>query len=157
MTTDSTPLDVLDRLVTAVNDHDLDRLVGCFAEDYRLTDPVHPARSFEGAAQVRRNWSTMFAAVPDVHLEVQDRAVTDSGFWLEATQAGTRHDGVRLTTRTVFVAKVDRGQIHSAHMYAAPVEEGGPGIDAVFAAMAGRPPTPSPRGDEGPRGEGVPS
>ena len=157
MTTEPSPLDVLDRLVTAVNDHDLDRLVGCFAEDYRLTDPVHPARSFEGAAQVRRNWSTMFAAVPDIHLEVRDRAVTDTGFWLEATQAGTRHDGVALTAQTVFVAKVDGGRIRSAHMYAAPVEEGGPGIDAVFAAMAGRSPAPSPGGEQSPRSAGEPS
>ena len=157
MTTDTTPLDVLDRLVSAVNDHDLDRLVSCFAEDYRLTDPVHPARSFEGAVQVRRNWSTMFAAVPDVQLEVQDRAATESGFWLEATQVGTRHDGVRLKTQTVFVAKVDGGLIRSAHMYAAPVEEGGPGIDAVFAAMAGLPGTRSSRGEDGPRSQGVPS
>ena len=157
MSNDPAPTDVLDRLVSAVNDHDLDRLVDCFADDYRLTDPVHPARSFAGATQVRRNWSTMFGAVPDIHLEVQDRAVTDSGFWLEATQAGTRHDGVRLTTATVFIAKVDGGRISSAHMYAAPLEEGGPGIDEVFAAMAGLPRTPSPSGSANASSGGVSS
>lgn len=136
-----TPAHVLDRIVIATNAHDLDGLVSCFAADYRLSDPVHPARSFVGAAQVRRNWATMFEAVPDLRLEVEDRAVTDTGFWLEATQLGVRHDGVRIKARTVFIAKVDDGLIRSAHMYAAPVEEGGPGIDAVFAAMAGRVPS----------------
>jgi ketosteroid isomerase-like protein len=138
-----TPAQVLDRLVTSVNAHDIDGLVDCFAQDYALTDPVHPARSFNGSLQVRRNWTTMFDALPDVRLDVQDRAVTDTGFWLEAAQVGTRRDGHRLEMRTVFIAAVADGQISSARMYAAPVEHGGPDIEAVFAAMAGTvPPGP---------------
>lgn len=138
-----TPAQVLDRLVTSVNAHDIDGLVDCFAQDYSLTDPVHPARSFNGSLQVRKNWSTMFDALPDVRLDVQDHAVTDTGFWLEAAQTGTGRDGHRLEMRTVFIAAVADGQITSAHMYAAPVEHGGPGIDAVFAAMAGTVPSGS--------------
>jgi ketosteroid isomerase-like protein len=141
MNTTRTPAQVLDRLVTATNAHDIDTMVDCFAPDYALTDPVHPARSFTGSAQVRRNWTTMFDAVPDVRLDVQDVAVTDTGFWLEAAQVGTRRDGRRLEMRTVFITAVSHGQIRSARMYAAPVEQGGPGIDAVFAAMAGAVPS----------------
>ncbi|WP_343993393.1 nuclear transport factor 2 family protein [Terrabacter terrae] len=133
-----TPAQVLDRLITATNAHDIDGLVDCFAQDYTLTDPVHPARSFTGSAQVRRNWTTMFDAVPDIRLNVQERAVTDKGFWLEAAQEGTGRDDRRLEMRTVFIAVVAGGQITSARMYAAPVEQGGPGIDAVFAAIAGK-------------------
>lgn len=147
-----TPAQVLDRLVTAANTHDIDGLVDCFAQDYTLTDPVHPARSFSGSAQVRRNWTTMFDAVPDVRLDVQDVAVTDTGFWLEAAQAGTRRDGRRLETRMVFIAVVEGDRISSAHMYAAPVEQGGPGIDAVFAAMAGT----APSGPDAPDATGHP-
>lgn len=147
-----TPAQVLDRLVTAANAHDIDGLVDCFAQDYALTDPVHPARSFTGSAQVRRNWTTMFAAVPDVSLDVEDVAVTDRGFWMEAAQVGTRRDGRRLETRMVFIAGVTGGRISSAHMYAAPVEQGGPGIDAVFAAMAGT----APPGGEAAGGTGSP-
>lgn len=141
MNTTRTPAQVLDRLVAAVNAHDLDGLVDCFAENYALTDPVHPARSFTGAAQVRKNWNTVFNAVPDVHLDVEGQAVTDAGFWLEGTQVGTRWDGRRVETRMVFIAVVAGGRISSAHMYAAPVEPGGPDIDAVFAAMAGHAPS----------------
>ena len=140
MNTIRTPAQVLDGLVTAANSHDIEGLVDCFAPDYTLTDPVHPARSFTGAAQVRRNWTTMFDAVPDVGLDVQNVAVTEAGFWLEAAQVGTRRDGHHLETRMVFIAAVAGGHISSAHMYAAPVEPGGPGIDAVFAAMAGTAP-----------------
>lgn len=144
-----TPVEVFDQLVDATNVHDVDRLVDCFAEDYDLTDPVHPARSFTGSAQVRKNWTTMFAAVPDVRLDVQDHAVTDTGFWLEASQVGTRRDGRRVDIRTVFIAAVADGRITGAHMYAAPVEPGGPDINAVFAAIAGAvpPETDSPTGD----------
>jgi len=140
MNTTRTPAQVLDQLVTATNAHDIDGLVDCFAQDYALTDPVHPARSFTGSGQVRRNWTTVFHAVPDVALDVQDVAVTDTGFWLEAAQAGTRRDGRDLETRMVFIAVVEDGRITSAHMYAAPVEQGGPDINAFFAAMTGAAP-----------------
>ncbi len=135
-----TPSEVLDQLVAATNAHDIEALVACFAEDYDLTDPVHPARSFTGSAQVRKNWTAMFAAVPDVRLDVQNHVVTDVGFWLEASQVGRRRDGRRLEMRLVFIASVADGRITSAHMYTAPVEPGGPDIDAVFAAMAGAAP-----------------
>ena len=132
-----TPAQVLDMLVTATNAHDLDTLVECFAPDYELTDPVHPARSFTGAAQVRRNWETFFMAMPDLRLDVTQQAVTDKGFWLEAVQAGTRRDGVHLDGRMVFIAEVADGHIRRAHIYVAPVEPGGPDIDTVVRAMAG--------------------
>jgi ketosteroid isomerase-like protein len=138
-----TPADVLDTLVATTNAHDLEGLVDCFADDYILTDPVHPARSFTGAAQVRKNWGTFFAAVPDIHLDVQRHAVTADGFWLEAAQAGTRRDGVRLEGQMVFIATVCAGRIASAHIYVAPVERGGPDVDTVIGAMAG---TLAPRG-----------
>lgn len=145
-----TPSEVLQQLVAATNAHDIEGLVDCFAAGYELTDPVHPARSFTGSAQVRKNWTTMFAAVPDIHLEVHDHAVTDSGFWLEARQAGARGDGVRLEMQTVFIAKVEGGQITKAHMYAAPVEQGGPDINAVFAALAAPAVPEQPPAPEGP-------
>ncbi|WP_256792015.1 nuclear transport factor 2 family protein [Terrabacter sp. Ter38] len=132
-----TPADVLDELVASTNSHDLDALVDCFADDYELTDPGHPARSFTGARQVRKNWTTMFAAVPDIHIDVQQHVVTTDGFWLEAAQVGTRRDGVKLTGQMVFIASVSGGRIASAHIYVSPVETGGPDIDTVFGAMAG--------------------
>ena len=116
-----TPAEVLGELVASTNSHDLEGLVDCFADDYELTDPVHPARSFTGARHVRKNWTTMFEAVPDIHLDVQQHVVTTDGFWVEAAQAGTRRDGVKLTGQMVFIATVSGGRIAGAHMYVAPV------------------------------------
>lgn len=58
------PQAMVERLVHATNDHDIDALVACFAEDYENETPVHPARSFRGRDQVRRNWEQIFAFVP---------------------------------------------------------------------------------------------
>ena len=52
------------RVSAAANSHDIDRVVGCFTEDYRNETPVHPSRGFVGREQVRRNWTRIFAAVP---------------------------------------------------------------------------------------------
>lgn len=45
------PSAVIDRLVTAVNHHDLDGLVDCFGDDYLNETPVHPQRGFRGSEQ----------------------------------------------------------------------------------------------------------
>lgn len=143
MSPTNTPAQVLGSLVQDFNAHDLDALVGRFSDDYALTDPAHPARSFVGSGQVRKNWGMFFSAVPDIRLEVVQHAVTDDGFWLDGLQIGTRQDGARVENSMVFIARVGGGQITSARIWVAPVERGGPGIDAVFAEMAGGRPSDS--------------
>ena len=85
--------EVIDRLVVAMNAHDLDAAAGFFHEDYRSEQPAHPGRAFVGRAQMRANWEAMFAGVPDFHAEicrsVQDGATT----WTEWRWSGTRSDG----------------------------------------------------------------
>jgi hypothetical protein len=85
--------EVIDRLVVAMNAHDLDAAAGFFHEDYRSEQPAHPGRAFVGRAQMRANWEAMFAGVPDFHAEicrsVQDGATTRT----EWRWSGTRSDG----------------------------------------------------------------
>jgi len=57
--------EVIDRLVVAVNAHDLNAVAGLIHEDYRSEQPAHPGRAFVGRAQIRANWAAMFAAIPD--------------------------------------------------------------------------------------------
>ena len=40
--------DTLRRLERAINDHDLEALVGCFRADFVSEQPAHPARNFRG-------------------------------------------------------------------------------------------------------------
>ena len=56
----------VERLVRATNAHDIEGIVACFADDYTLDAPLHPARSFRGREQVRRNWTQILGAVPDL-------------------------------------------------------------------------------------------
>jgi ketosteroid isomerase-like protein len=62
--------------LAAVNDHDLDALVACFAPDYVNETPARPQRGFRGREQVRRNWTQIFAGVPDIRAAVP-RYATD--------------------------------------------------------------------------------
>jgi hypothetical protein len=88
---------VIDRLLRATNDHDLDALVGCFALDYANETPAHPARGFGGREQVRRNWAQILAAVPDLTAEIAGLAVAggldgQSVVWTEWQMHGNRVD-----------------------------------------------------------------
>ena len=129
------------KLVRATNDHDLDALVACFAPAYRNETPVHPARSFDGPEQVRRNWTQIFAAVPDVHAEVV-RMVDDGGtVWAELEHRGTKPDGAPHVMRGVVIFGVGGGQAQWARFYLDPVQEGGDDADeAVRRTTAGRRP-----------------
>ena len=57
---------LLERLAAAVNSHDLDALVGCFAPGYRNETPAHPAQGFTARGQVQRNWEQIFTFMPDI-------------------------------------------------------------------------------------------
>ena len=105
------PLATIDRLVHATNQHDLEGLVECFAEDYQNETPAHPARGFRGRAQVRRNWEQIFAFVPDIRAAVIRSVVDDSTVWTEWEMRGTRRDGTGHLLRGVIVFGVSNGAI----------------------------------------------
>ena len=65
------------RLRDAMNRHDVEGMVALFAPNYRSEQPVHPQRGFSGRDQVATNWTTMFAGVPDLSVEIH--ADTDDG------------------------------------------------------------------------------
>jgi ketosteroid isomerase-like protein len=64
--------EVVDRLVVAVNAHDLDVVADLLHEDYRSEHPAHPGRAFDGRAQMLASWAAMFAGIPDFCLPTAD-------------------------------------------------------------------------------------
>jgi ketosteroid isomerase-like protein len=130
--TNEGPVATVERLVRATNDHDIERVVSCFAEDYVLDAPAHPRRAFRGNAQVRRNWTQIFAAVPDITARLLRSAVDGDTVWTEWEMAGTRRDGGRHLMRGVFIFGVAAGQVRWARMFLEPVEESGGDIDAAL-------------------------
>lgn len=129
------PREVIDRLVAATNAHDLERLVSCFAPSYVNATPTHPARGFRGPEQVRRNWSTIFSAVPDITVEVVASATEDDQVWTEWEMRGTRRDGTAHAMAGVIIFGVEGDHITSARFYLEPVDTGSGDADAAVQQL----------------------
>jgi ketosteroid isomerase-like protein len=124
-------LAVVHRLLEATNDHDLDGIVACFAVDYRNATPAHPGRSFSGSDQVRRNWSVMLQAIPDLRAEILAEAVDADTAWTEWCMTGTRHDGTSHHMVGAIVFVVHRDRISEARFYLEPVDQDGGTVDTA--------------------------
>ena len=116
------PRATIDRLTAATNAHDVDGIVACFADDYELTSPNHPSRSFRGTAQVRRNWEGFFAGVPDLSTRVVRSACDGETIFTEWEMTGTRRDGVKHHLTGVFVFGVREEKIRWGRMFLEPVD-----------------------------------
>lgn len=127
------------RMLAAASRHDLEAMVSQFAEDYRNTTPVHPARSFTGSAQVRKNWTALFAGLPDLTLTVHDAATGPDGkVWIEWSNRGTRPDGSvqRAAGVAIFTHRDDK--IAAAQFYLEPVDQDSGDVNqAVSEAVHG--------------------
>ncbi len=136
------PTEVVERLARATNEHDLDAIVRCFAEDYVNETPAHPQRGFRGREQVRRNWSQIFAGIPDVTARILASAQDGDTVWSEWQLLGTRRDGARHEMRGVIIFEVAETLVRAARFYVEPVErESGNADDAVrrVAPLGARP------------------
>jgi ketosteroid isomerase-like protein len=118
----SGPQDMIERLVRAVNAHDLDTLVACFSDDYENETPAHPARSFRGSEQVRHNWGQIFAFVPDLQAKLTRTAIDGETVWSEWEMSGTRRDGSLHEMRGVIIFGIRDGLAVRARFYLEPVD-----------------------------------
>jgi ketosteroid isomerase-like protein len=136
-TSSPSPIDVVQRLRDATNRHDLEAIVACFAEDYRNETPVHPARGFVGRDQVRRNWTQILAAIPDVWTEIVACMADADTVWSEWEHRGTRPDGSAHLMRGVIVFGVQGELIVTARFFLEPVEESGDDVGAAVRRQVG--------------------
>ena len=134
----SSALALVERLRDAVNRHDLEALSGCFAPDFLNETPVHPARSFQGREQVRRNWAQIFAGVPDIEAGVVRSSVDGGSAWTEWEMRGTRRDGTPHLMRGVSIFGVGDDEFTSVRFYLEPVEDGGVAVDAAVRQAVGQ-------------------
>ena len=85
-------VDTLKRILEAFNRHDLDAIMGFFADDCVLDMPrgPHPwGRRFAGKAQVREGLASRFAGLPDVHYGEDSHWVCGTKGVSEWTLTGT--------------------------------------------------------------------
>ncbi len=85
---------VVTRLERAMNSADADEVAACFARNYKAVTPHHPSRDFTGNDQVRRNWATIFAQVPNHQGRLLRWSVGgDGSVWTEWQMTGTTTSG----------------------------------------------------------------
>ena len=124
--------EIMYRLLSAMNAHDLDAFVACFAVDYDSQQPVHPSRDFQGSDQVRKNWEGVFAGVPDFTAELVLSVVTEENVEVgEWRWRGTHVDGSRFGMEGVIVTGIEHNQIAWGRLYMEPIEQGGADIDEM--------------------------
>jgi ketosteroid isomerase-like protein len=131
------PSRLVERLDAALNAHDIEALLALFAEDYASEQPAHPDRAFGGRDQVRENWSSIFAGVPDFRSELIRAAAEGDTVWSEWRWEGTQADGDRLEMAGVIVMGERDGRVAWARLYVEPLEREGAGIDAAVRRMTG--------------------
>ena len=130
--------EIFRRFVAAQNAHDIDAFVSCFAPDYSSEQPVHPDRAFVGSDQVRKNWTAMFAGVPDFRAELLDCATDGPTAWGEFEWHGTKSDGSPLLSRGVIIGTVRDGRLAAARLYMSDVEQAGRGVEGAVDRMTGK-------------------
>ena len=102
---------LLSKLKHAINTHDIEAFVACFAENYYSEQPVHPDRTFRGREQVRKNWSANFEEMPDFSAQLVRHAIHNDSLWTEWEWQGTRKDKSKLFMRGVMIMGVQEGKI----------------------------------------------
>jgi ketosteroid isomerase-like protein len=93
---------VLRALVEAFNAHDLDRIMGFFAEDCVLETPrgADPwGTRYRGAAAVREGLAARFAGIPDVHYGEDEHWVCGDHSVSRWLLTGTTDSGERVRVR----------------------------------------------------------
>jgi ketosteroid isomerase-like protein len=123
------------RLHAAMNAHDVEAFVACFAEDYDSAQPAHPDRAFRGREQVRANWSAIFTGVPDFRAELVRVDAVGGTTWSEWHWEGTQADGERLDMAGVIIFGVRDERVAWARLYIEPIEQAGAGIDTAVRDM----------------------
>ena len=112
--------EILERMLRAINAHDIFAMVGCFADDYRCEIPLHPSRSFVGNDHVRQNWTGLFSRVPDIEARVLRWVEDGDTLWSEWEMTGTTTGGVDFRAVGVAILGVEDDRFAGARFYLDP-------------------------------------
>ncbi|MBT2586423.1 nuclear transport factor 2 family protein [Arthrobacter sp. ISL-95] len=126
------------RMFAAAGSHDIEALVAEFSQSYINVTPNHPQRNFTGTQQVRANWTSLFAGIPDLALKIHDAVADDDRtVWVEWSLHGHRLDGSAVELAGVAIFAVDQGKLAGVHFYLEPVERTSGDVDVAVRTTAG--------------------
>lgn len=111
----ATLLDLLDRFSQAWNQHDIDTLMDCMADDcafHAVAGPAKLGTSYVGREAVRAGFAMAWTACPDASWQDTEHFVQGDRGVSESTFCGTRaSDGLRIEARMVDVFTFRDGKI----------------------------------------------
>jgi limonene-1,2-epoxide hydrolase len=122
---------VVERLVRALNDHDIDAFVECFDPLYHGEQPVHPDRAYRGRELVHKEWSEIMKRLLDLHAKVLRMASEKDTVWVEYSMTGTQKDKTRVELLGVAIHGVRNDRIIWGRIYLEPLRKPGAGMDAI--------------------------
>lgn len=123
--------DLTNRLLSAMNAHDLDAFVGCFAENYHSEQPASEPE-LQRARQGARKLGGCLLGVPDFEAELVSSAVSGDGVEMgEWRWSGKHVDGSPFAMRGVTVLGLANDRIAWGRLYMEVVEESGASIDEM--------------------------
>src|SRR4051812_36789864 len=94
--TDGRPITTVHRIRDAVNRHDLEAVMACYAPGVRGEEPTLLHRDFEGSDQLRASWEQILAGIPDLRMELVDAVEAGDTVWAEWRWEGSRADGSQI-------------------------------------------------------------
>ena len=128
----------LTNFVAAIATRDADRVVACLSKDCEFVLPQHPARSFTGRDQARRNWQTIFEAVPELQVSLLSSSTENNRCWAEWEYRGTRLDAKPHLMRGVTIIEVDESsRLKTSRFYVDYVDTDETSISEHLAGLKG--------------------
>lgn len=128
----SKPMACMKRIEQAINQHNVDAMASCFDPDYHSQFPAHPERAFRGLETMRRNWTQIFANVPDIHATLMTCISDGDTVWAEWEWTGTTREGQPYLVRGVTIQGVPDDHITWTRLYMEPVLPGAPAARMSF-------------------------
>ena len=117
------PIAVIERIKEAVNRRDLDGLMACYDPGIRGEEPTLKDRDFRGIDQLRANWETILAALPDLDMELVDSVSDGERVWAEWRWRGSRTNGTRIVRRGVIIYDVRNDRVVRLRRIMGPVRD----------------------------------
>ena len=129
------PIETVKRLHSTLNAHDIEAFCDCFDVDYRSDQPNHPDRAFTGRDQVRKNWSAIFEAMPDLQATASAIVADGNTVCIEWRWLATQDSGASFDWRGMCIFGIEQDKIIWGRLYMEPVDLTGQGIDATIGEM----------------------
>jgi ketosteroid isomerase-like protein len=107
-------VETLKQLVAAFNAHDLDAVMGFFADDCELLMPRGPepwGQRYVGKAEVRKGLAARSEGLPDVHYRDNENWVSGNHGVSRWTLTGTTKDGKKIKVRGCDLLEFKDGKI----------------------------------------------